>query len=84
MVTAILPDVETPIKPLPSDRIDSHPDWQSQSTRDGSIVIRLGLDGIQTVQIIADGSTEEEELWKLLTAAHPVIEQLHAVVRGER
>jgi hypothetical protein len=83
MMAAILPDVETAIKTLPTDRIESHSDWQSQSTTGGSIVIRLGLDGIRTVEIIANQSDEDIQLRQRLTAARPVLELLQAVVMAE-
>lgn len=82
MMTAILPDTAIPIKPLTSDGVTSSPNWESQSVRGGSIVIRLGLEGIQTVQIIATQSDEDDQLRKRLTAARPVLELLQAVVRA--
>jgi hypothetical protein len=73
MMTAILPDTDTPIKTL-----------DEPTDGGGAIVIRLGLDGIRTVEIIADQSDEDDRLRERLTAARPVLEMLQAVMRADR
>lgn len=50
--------------------------------RPPEIVIRIGLRGILSMQIIADGSSAEDALRERLMAAHPILEQLHETMNA--
>ena len=45
--------------------------------RPPEIVLRIGLRGILSMQIIADGSSAEDTLRHRLLAAHSILAQLH-------
>jgi hypothetical protein len=47
---------------------------------DGSIVIRLGLRGIVTVQIAANESAKEAKLIELLASVRPILHVLNRTV----
>jgi hypothetical protein len=80
MMTAILPDTDLSIKtPEPSNEF-GHDVVAEPASGGGAIVIRMGLEGICSVQIIADQSDEEETL---LTAARPVFEFLQGIFTVE-
>lgn len=71
MVTAILSQEVTDLN---SPELD---DFE----RPHEVVIRLGLRGILSMQILTDDSATEERLRARLLAAHPLLEQLHETMR---
>ncbi|MEO6111610.1 MAG: hypothetical protein ABIQ24_07250 [Nitrospiraceae bacterium] len=83
MVPAILPEVETAIMTLDPWNEFSHEVVAEPISDGGAIVIRISLDGNCSVQILAESSTEEEELRERLTAARPILELFQAGVRAE-
>lgn len=83
MMTAILPDLEIPIKTLTSDRLGDVSSEVETEPPSGSIVIQIGLSGSYSVQILACQSDEEDILRKGLTAAGPLIEQLQRMFTVE-
>jgi hypothetical protein len=79
MTIAILPETDTPIKALRSDRDTS----ESISDR-ASIVIRISPSGQSSIQIIAEHSEECDQLNERLETARPLIEVIEAIVSGDR
>lgn len=87
MMTATVPDTDTPCKTVKPEGIDQtlsdkpvaelNPDGETEisSTR-GSIVILINLSGGCSVQIIADRSDDEDTLRQWLTIVEPVLEVL--------
>ncbi|MEO7859899.1 MAG: hypothetical protein ABIU05_05550 [Nitrospirales bacterium] len=72
MMTAILPDTDTPNKPFNSDSDlqelpEKHP---------GSIILRFTTRGVDSVEILTDQSDEEDALRQRLAMARPMLEVL--------
>lgn len=72
MVRAILPQVETDLNSPELGDLDRSPE----------IILRIGLSGINSIQILADESATEERLRECLMAAHPILEQLLTTVNS--
>ena len=78
-----LPEKKSQIKTLePLNELG--PEGVAASTSDvGTIVIKISLGGISSIQIVTEESTVEEALCERLTAVRPILKLLHAGVRGE-
>lgn len=78
MITLTLPETETPFKTFTNDQLgDVGTDVQTEPDADrGSIVIRIGLAGICSLQILAEDSATEACLRERLRAAYPILERL--------
>src|ERR1041384_993083 len=90
MMTVTLPDIDIPCKALKREGINrplvDEPlaefgsDSETKTSRaQGSIVIRIGLSGSYSVQILADQSDEANQLLERLTAARPLLELLQKI-----
>ena len=76
MMTLSLPEIETQIKTLRSDRLaEAYPDVESEPAS-GSIVIQISLRGIDSIRILADQSDECDRLTERLAAVRPVMDVL--------
>jgi hypothetical protein len=61
-----LPETDIPIKSL-----------DEPASGGGAIVIRIDLEGIRSLQILAEDSATQERLRERLMAAYPILERLH-------
>ena len=74
MVSAILSYSDTQLKPVQKDELGRQP----------GLVIRVGLDGTRSVEIVASDSDEEAKLGEHLIAASPIIDLIQAAMRVGR
>ncbi len=78
MVSTTLPELKSSIKSPEAD-LDTH---SQLIANEGTLVIRLGLDGIDSVEIEADESELEVQLLDLWTSVRPALDV--AMVNAER
>ena len=72
MMSAILPETETPNKTL------------DHSNGRGSIVIQISLTGINSIRIVATHSNESDRLSERLAVVRPLIDLLEQTFMDER
>lgn len=80
---AVLPDTETPSKMRKLDGLDGPELHVEAAQEEGVLVIRLGLGGIHSVQILADESVTEEALLSLLRLVRPALEEAVGACKAE-
>lgn len=68
-----------PVKPLPRSRPNFEP--VGDLNRENEIILRIGLSGTISVEVLADESGAEERLREALTTIHPLLERLREVMR---
>jgi hypothetical protein len=73
LVTTILPDLDIQLNPPGLEGID----------RSSQIVIRIGLNGLRSVEIIADDSEMETRLRQLLAVLGPTLDSVTQTANHE-